>query len=102
MSQAFATMAMSTTPPVTVVCSGTSSLLTTVTMGPSLMGLPAMLGQHDVVLPPLLTLRDSGGVVGLATVSQQQAKSQMPQEAYATYAMDHPQISLSELSLPPF
>ena len=39
-----------------------------VTMAPSLMGLPVTSGQHDVVLPPLLTLRNSGGVVDLATV----------------------------------
>ena len=60
MSQASASMAMATTPPVTVVCSGTSSLLTTVAMIPSFMGLPATSGQHDVVLLPL---RDLGGVV---------------------------------------
>ena len=41
---------MTTTPPVTVVSSGMSSL-SLVTMAPSSMGLPTMLGQHDVVLP---------------------------------------------------
>ena len=54
MSQVSTTIAMTATPPVTVVSSGTSSLLSTVTMASSLVGLPATLGQHDVVLlPPL-------------------------------------------------
>ena len=92
LSQASATMTMTTTPPVTVVCSSISSLLTTITMDPCLMGLPAVSGQHDVVLPPLLIPRDSGGVVGLATVLQQQPQSQMPLQAYAKYAMGPPQI----------
>ena len=96
-------MAMTTTPPVTDVCSGTSSLLTTVTMPPSLMGLPMTSGQHDVVLPPPLTLRDSGCVVGPATVPQQQPQSQMPLQAYANYVMGSQQVGcLSELSLPLF
>ena len=56
--------AMTTTPPVTVVSSGMSSL-SLVTMAPSLMGLPTMLGQHDVVLPPPLTPRCSGGVLAM-------------------------------------
>ena len=56
-------------------------------MAPSLMGLPATSGQYDVVLPPLVTLRNSGGVVGLANVPQQQPQSQMPFQAYASYAM---------------
>ena len=77
---------MTTTPPVTDICSSTLSLLTTVTMSTSLMGLPVISGQHDVLLSPL-TLRDSGGVVGLATVPQQQPQSQMPLQAYANYAM---------------
>ena len=63
MSQAFPTMAMTTTPPVTVVCSGMSSLLSVVTMAPSLMELPTS-GQHDVVLPPPLTPRHSRGFIG--------------------------------------
>ena len=68
MSQATAT---TTTPPVTVVCSGTLSVIMTVTMGPTLMGLTVTLGQHEVVLPPLLKLRGMRGVVGLITVLQQ-------------------------------
>ena len=70
-SQAATTMAMNTTPLVTVVSSGISSFLSMVTMVPSLMGLPATSGQHDMVLPPPLTPRHSGSVVGLATVPQQ-------------------------------
>ena len=83
MSQASTTTAMTTTPPMTVVSSGTSSLLSMVTMTPSLMGLPVASGQHDVILPPLLTPRHSGGVACLATVQQQQPPSQMPLQAYA-------------------
>ena len=100
MSQAFTTMAMTTSPPVTVECSGTLSLLSTVTMAPSLLGLPTTSGQHDAVLPPPLTPRYSGGVVGYATVSQQQPPAQM---SLQPYAMGSPQVGfLSELSLPPF
>ena len=62
--------AMTTTPPVTLASSGISSL-SSVTMDPSLMGLPTTLGQHDVVLLPPLTLRCSGGVLGHASVPQQ-------------------------------
>ena len=76
MSQASTTMAMNTTPPVTVVCCGMSSHLSAVTMGPSMMELPVTSGQHNVVLPLLPTPRHSGGVVGLATVLQQQPPSQ--------------------------
>ena len=101
MSQAYATMATTTTAHVTVVCSGTSSLLMTVTMAPSLMGLSMRLDQHNVVFPPPLTLRDSIGVVGLATVQQQQPQSQMPLQAYAYYAMGHPQVWFSFRVEPP-
>ena len=66
-SHASTTMCMTTTPPVTVVCYCMSSLLSMVTMVPSLMRIPAISGQHDVVLIP----RHSGCVVGLATVPQQ-------------------------------
>ena len=51
MSQVSIITAMTTTPPVPVVSSGMSSI-SSVTVAPSLMGLPTMLGQHDVVLPP--------------------------------------------------
>ena len=56
------------------------------------MGLPAISGQYDVLLPPLLTPRHSGVVVGLAIVSQGQSPSQMPLQAYANYAMGPLQV----------
>ena len=68
------------------------SSLPLVTMAPSLMGLPTMLGQHDVVLPPPLTPRGSGGVLGHASVPQQQPPSSMPLQACANYAMGSPQV----------
>ena len=86
---------------VTIVCSGTSSLLSTVTMAPSLMGLPVTSGQHDVVLPPLLTLRHSGGVLGPATAPQQQPLSQVPLQSYADYAMGPLQVGFSFRVEPP-
>ena len=75
------TMVMTTTPPVMVVSSGLSSV-SSVTMAPSLKGLPATLGQHEVVQPPPLMLRDSEGVIDLASVPQQQPPSSMPLLAY--------------------
>ena len=68
MSQATAT---TTAPPMNVVCFCTSSLMMTLTIAPTLMGLPATSGQHDVVLLPLLMPRDTRDVVGIATVPQQ-------------------------------
>ena len=68
------TMAMTLTPRVMVVSSGQSSV-SSVTMASSLMGLPATLGQCEVVLPPLLMPRGSGGVIGLASMPQQQPQS---------------------------
>ena len=84
-------MAMITTQPVMVVSSGLSSI-SSVTMAPSLMGLPATLGWHEVVLPPPLMPRGSGGVIGLACVPQQQPPSLMPLLAYTNYAMGSPQV----------
>ena len=96
------TPATTTTPPVTVVCCSTSlSLTMTVTMVPTLMGLPVASGQHDVVLLPPLMLRDTGHVVGLTTVQQQQSQSQMPPQAYANYAMGPVQVSFSLRVEPP-
>ena len=57
-----------------------------------LMGLPAMLGQHEVVLSPPLMQKCLGGVIGLASVPQQQPPSLMPLLAYANYAMGSPQV----------
>ena len=101
MFQASATMAMTTTRPVTVVCSGSSSLLKTVTKAPSLMELPVTSGQHVEVLLQPLTPRNSGGVVGLVTVLQQQPQSQMPLQAYANYAMGPSQVGISFAVEPP-
>ena len=68
------TMAMTTTPPVMVVSSGLSSV-SSVTMAPSLMGLPLTLGQHEVVQPPPKMLRGPGDVIGLASVSTSSAET---------------------------
>ena len=65
MSQASTTTAATTTSPMTVVCSSMSSLLSTVTMAPYMMGLPVTSGQHDVVLPLPLTPRNSGVLLAL-------------------------------------
>ena len=80
-----------TASPVTVVSSGMSSL-SSVTMAPSLMGFPTMLGQHDVVMPPPLTPRCFGGVLGHASVPLQQPSSSMPLQANANCAMGSPQV----------
>ena len=85
------TMAMTTTPPVTVVSSGLSSV-SSVTVAPSLTGFPVSLDQHGVVQPPPLMLRGSGGVIGSASVPQQQPSSSIPLLAYATYALGSPQV----------
>ena len=75
------TTAMTTTPPVTVVSSGMSSL-SSVTMAPSLMELPATLGQHYVVMLLPLTQRCPGGVIGHASVPQHKPPSLMPLQDY--------------------
>ena len=54
-----------------------------------------------MVLPPLLTPRHSGGVVGLATVLQFQPPSQMSLQAYVNYAMGPPQVGFSFRAEPP-
>ena len=82
-----------TTPPVTVVCSRTSPTTVTVRMAPTSVDSVAS-GLHDVVVPPQLILRNTGGSVDLTTVLQQkQYKSQMPSQAYANYAMGTLQVS---------
>ena len=80
---------MTTTPPVMVVSSGLSSV-SSVTVPPSLMGLPATLDQCGVVQPPPLMPRGCGGITGPASVPQQQPPSSMPLLAYANYAIDSP------------
>ena len=85
------TMVTTTTPPVMVVSSGLSSV-SSVTVAPSLTGFPVNLDQHGGVQPPPLMLRGSGGVIGSASVPQQQPPSLMPLLAYANYAMGSPQV----------
>ena len=85
------TTAMTTTLPVMMMSSGLSTI-SSVTMAPSLMGLPATLGQHEVVLPPHLMPRCLGDVTGLASVPHQQPPSLMPLLAYASYAMGSPWV----------
>ena len=84
-------MAMTTTPPVMVVSPRLSSV-SSVTVAPSLTGFPVSLDQCGVVQPPSLILRGSGGVIGLASVPQQQPPSSMPLLAYANYAMGSTQV----------
>ena len=85
------TTAMTTTPPVMVLSSDLSSV-SSVTMAPSLTGLPATLGQCEVVLPPPLMLRCPGGVIRLASVPQQQPQSSMLLLDYANYAIGSPHV----------
>ena len=61
-------MATTATPLVMVVSSGLSSV-SSVTVAPSLIGIPATLGQHEVVQPPPLMPRHSGGIIGLASAA---------------------------------
>ena len=63
-----------------------------VTVAPSLMELPAALGQHEVLLPPPLMLRGTAGVICLASVPQQQPQSSMPLQNYSNCAMGSPQV----------
>ena len=85
------TTATTTTPPVMVVSSGLSSV-SSVTVAPSLTGFPVSLDQHGVIQPPPLMSRGSGGVIGSASVPQQQPPSSMSLLAYANYAMGSPQV----------
>ena len=72
-----------TIPPLMFLCSGSLSVSTTVMVAPATVGPPAGVGHQDLALPPLLLLRDIGGVVGLVTVLQQLPLSQLPFQAYA-------------------
>ena len=100
MPQVSTTMAMTSTPPVTVVSSGMSSI-SSVTVAPSLMRLPTTLGQHDVFLPPPLIPRCFRGVPGLAFMLQQQPPSSLPLQAYANYTMGSPQVGFGFRVEPP-
>ena len=87
----------STTPTVTVLISGTSSMTTLLMMTPAMVGLPAGFGQQNGVLLPPLISRDTRCVVGLTAVPQQ-----LHFQGYANYAMGPPQVSFfSESSFPP-
>ena len=100
MSQVSTSITITTTSSVTVVSSGMSSL-SLVTMAPSLIGLPTTLSQHDVVLLPPMTPRCSGGVLGHASLPQQQPPSLMPLQAYANYAMGSPHVGFFFRVKPP-
>ena len=83
-----------TTPPVKVVSFQCINHNYNLYSGFHFHGLDAASGRYDVVLPPPLILRDTiRGVVGLATVPQQQPQSQMPSQTYANYAMVTHQVS---------
>ena len=82
------TTAPTTTPPITVVSSGLSSV-SSVSVAPSLTGFPV---SHGVVPPPPLMPRSFGGVFGSVSMLQQQIPSSMPPLAYANYAMGSPQV----------
>ena len=70
------------------VCSGALPTSMTVTTGPNSMGLAVASDQHDVVLPPLLMLRETvRGGIGFVVVPQQQPQLQIPSQGYANYAM---------------
>ena len=85
------TMALTTTPPVTVVSPGLSSV-SSVTVAPSLTEFPVSMDQHGMVPPLPLMPRGSGGVLGSVSVPQQQTPSSMSPLAYANYAMGSPQV----------
>ena len=93
-----------TTPPVTIVCSGASLITMIGTLGPTSVG-QILLGQWDVVLLPQLilqdTLRDSAGLTHMP--QQHIPQSWVSSQAYATYALGPLQVSSSsEMSLPQF
>ena len=79
---------------IVMVVSSCLSSISSLTMDPSLMGLSTTLGQCEVDQPPPLMPRCSGGVIGLASVPQQQPPSLIPLLAYANYAMGSQQAGL--------
>ena len=58
-------------------------------------------GQHEVILQPPLMPRGSEGVIGLASVPQQQPPSSMPLLTYANYAMGSLQVGFLFRAEPP-
>ena len=95
------TTATTTTPLVTVVSSGLSSV-SSVTVAPSLTGFPVSLDQCGVVQPPPLMPRGSGGVIGSVSVPQQQTPPLMPLLAYANYAMGSPWVGFFSFGVYPW
>ena len=82
-----------TAPPITFTCPSASTTTMTVIMAPASMELAGAIGQHDVVLLPLLITWDTiMSVVGLATVLQQKPQFQVPCQAYTNYAIGSPQV----------
>ena len=90
------TMTTSTSPPVTVGCCGASFITVMVMLVPTSVG-QIKSGQHGVVLPPQLILRDT--LMGFACftnlLQHQPPQSQMPSQVYANYAMGPLQVRFS-------
>ena len=87
----FQVTATTITEPVTVVCTRASLITMTVTVVPNSVGLAAS-GQHNVVLPPQLILRETmrGSLEHTVVLQQQQPPSQKPCQAYANVTMSPP------------
>ena len=98
MSQVSTTMAMTTTPPVTAVCSGMSSLLSVVTWPPPLWGFQ----QHQVSMMWFCChCLHQGTLEVLLALPQEQPLSKMPLQANANYAMGPPEVGFSFRVEPP-
>ena len=82
-----------TIPPVIVVCIWASTTTMTVTVVLISERQAGASGQHGVLPPPLIPRDTVRSVAHLVTVSQQQTQSQMPSQAYASYAMGPSQVS---------
>ena len=90
------TVTTTTTTAAVTVCSRVIFKTMMVMLSSNSLG-KTMSGQHDVVWPLQLILKDTvRGSVGLTTMlQQQQSQSQIPSQAYANYAMGHPLVSFS-------
>ena len=81
-----------TTPSMTIVCSGALLITMMVTLASTSVG-KITWGQQDVSLPPQLILRDTLRCsAGLTNMLQQHPESQMPSQGYANYAMGPQQV----------
>ena len=86
------TMALTTTPPVTVVSSGQSSVFISDSGSfPDRISRYAWISVEWFNHHPLM-LRGSGGVLGSVSVPQQQTPYLMPLLPYANYVMGSPQV----------